>query len=396
MPNQIPKNIKAMGVVSFLNDASTDMIYPLIPIFLTKTLGASLPMVGLIEGIAETTASLLKVFSGWFSDKLKKRKLPAVLGYGLSMISKPMLAFATAPWHVLIVRFSDRFGKGMRQAPRDALIAESISPKHLGLAYGFHKMMDTLGAVAGPLLAFLLLPLFNENLRTLFLFSFVASFFALLTLIIFVKEQKKIKYTHAFPKFSLKILPVHYRLFLLAIAVFALGNSSDAFLFLRAADVGVPPFLVPILYALANIFFAGFAFPFGKLSDKIGPYKIMIGGYCVFALTYFLFATAASPITVWLLFPMYGIFSAMTESMQKTITVKISDPQIKGTMLGLTFTTLGVFQLPSSVIAGFLWERAGVETPFLFGSICALIAAGVLFYSFWLLKKSKPVLQQSN
>lgn len=382
MPNKLSKNVKVLGVVSFLNDASSDMVYPLIPIFLTKTLGASLSMVGLIEGIAESTASLLKVFSGWLSDKLHKRKPLTVAGYGLSMLAKPLLAFAQAPWHVLFVRFSDRFGKGLRQAPRDALIAESTQRAHLGFAYGFHKMMDTLGATIGPLLAMILLPVLNQNIRSLFLLSFVASALALVTLILFVKEKSNSQHSAALPKLSLKNLPRSYKIFLLAIAVFALGNFSDSFLFLRAQDVGISAVLIPLLYALSNLFFATFATPFGKLADRIGAPKIIIAGYFVFALTHAGFALFASPNTMWILFPLFGIFSAMTESVQKIIAVQTSDPDLKGTMLGLMHTTIGICQLPASLAAGILWDRFGVQAPFFFGSSTAIIAILLLCIAF--------------
>lgn len=380
MQLKIPKNVLMLGIVSLLNDASSDMVYPLIPIFLTTTLGASFVTVGIIEGIAETTASVLKVFSGWLSDKLHKRKPLTVLGYGLSMIAKPLLAFAQAPWHVLAVRFSDRVGKGIRTAPRDALIAESTNPKFLGLAYGFHKTMDTIGATLGPLLAFILLPILNENLRSLFLLSFVASFLALAALTLFVKEKKEYEHKHTPPKFSFKILPLPYKLFLAAIAIFALGNFSDAFLFLRAQNVGIAPELIPILYAISNIVFAGSATFFGRLADKIGPYKIMMGGYAIFALTHIGFATIASVSTVWLLFPMFGLFSAMTEGIQKIVAVKISDPELKGSMLGLMHTTIGLVQLPAGIIAGLLWEKINVSVPFFFSSITAGIAIIMMLF----------------
>lgn len=388
--------MKALGVVSFLNDASSDMVYPLIPIFLTKTLGASLPMVGLIEGIAESTASLLKVFSGWLSDKLRRRKPLTVLGYGLSMIAKPMLAFAQAPWHVLFVRFSDRFGKGLRQAPRDALIAESTQRTHLGFAYGFHKMMDTLGATAGPLLAMILLPLLNQNIRSLFLLSFVASALALVTLVLFVKEKSASQHSAAFPKLSLKNLPRSYKIFLLAIAVFALGNFSDSFLFLRAQDVGISAVLIPLLYALSNMFFAAFATPMGKLADRIGAPRVIMAGYLIFALTHVGFALFASQNTMWILFPLFGIFSAMTESVQKIIAVQTSDPDLKGTMLGLMHTTVGICQLPASLIAGILWARFGVHMPFFFGSAMAVIAIFLLFAAFYSTKNQTATLPQTR
>lgn len=393
---KLSKNVKALGLVSFLNDASSDMVYPLIPIFLTKTLGASFIMVGVIEGIAESTASLLKVFSGWLSDKWKKRKNLTVLGYTLSMIAKPLLALAQLPWHVLFVRFSDRFGKGLRQAPRDALIAESTQEAHLGYAYGFHKAMDTLGATVGPIIAILLLPILNNNLRSLFLFSFVASFLAVLTLMAFVREPHHTHSEKRFPKLSFKILPRSYKFFLAALAVFALGNFSDAFLFLRAQNVGIAAVFIPVLYALSNIFFAGFATPFGKLADRIGPHKIMIAGYGVFALTHLGFALVASPLTVWFLFPLFGIFSAMTESIQKTITVKISDNELKGTMLGLMHTTIGIFQLPASIIAGLLWDKINPRAPFFFGSSLTILALALLSFSFLLTKNQTATSQEAR
>lgn len=393
---KLSKNVKALGVVSFLNDASSDMIYPLIPIFLTKVLGASLPMVGLIEGVAESTASLLKVFSGWLSDKLRRRKPLTVIGYSLSAVSKPLLAFAQAPWHVLLVRFSDRFGKGIRQAPRDALIAESTDQKNLGFAYGFHKMMDTLGATAGPIIAVILLPVLNDDLRLLFLFSFVASFLAILTLVFFVREKRTGDFSRPLPKLSFKILPRSYKFFLLALAIFSLGNFSDSFLFLRSQNVGLSIALIPILYALSNLFFAGFATPFGKLADRIGPYKIIIIGYLIFAITHVGFALIASPLTVWFLFPLFGIFSAMTESIQKIVAVQTSDPLIKATSLGLMHTTIGVCQLPASVLAGVLWEKFGPRMPFFFGSATAIIAALILFSIFWITKNQKAILQASH
>jgi MFS family permease len=294
------------------------------------------------------------------------------------------------------VRFSDRFGKGLRQAPRDALIAESTQHAHLGFAYGFHKMMDTLGATIGPLLAMILLPVLNQNIRSLFLLSFVASAFALVTLILFVKEKSDSQHSTALPKLSLKNLPRSYKIFLLAIAVFALGNFSDSFLFLRAQDVGISAVLIPLLYALSNLFFATFATPFGKLADRIGAPKIIIGGYGVFALTHSGFALFASQNTMWILFPLFGIFSAMTESVQKIIAVQTSDPSLKGTMLGLMHTTIGICQLPASLAAGILWDRFGVQAPFFFGSSMAIIAMLLLCVAFWSSKNQTAILPQTR
>lgn len=385
---KLSKNVKALGVVSLLNDASSDMVYPLIPIFLTKTLGASYATVGLIEGIAESTASLLKVFSGWLSDRLRKRKLLIVFGYTLSAVSKPLLAFAQIPLHVLFVRFSDRIGKGLRTAPRDALIAESTDARSLGFAYGFHKAMDTLGATLGPVLAVIILPVLNNNLRTLFLLSFVASALAVLTLIFGVKETTDGAHRPVLPQLSLKLVPGPYRLFLFGIAVFAIANFSDAFLFLRAQEVGVATVLVPVLYALSNIFFAAFAAPIGKIADAIPPHKIMIAGYLVFALTHLGFAYAASPLTMWVLFPMFGLFSAMTDSIQKTITVHSAEPGVRGTLLGLMHTIIGICTFPASVIAGIVSEKFGAGAPFILSSMLAVVAAVILAYAFYSAKKS--------
>lgn len=388
MKHSLNKNVRALGMVSLLNDASSDMLYPLIPLFLTKTLGASVPFVGLIEGVAQATASIVKLFSGWLSDKLGRRKSLTVIGYALSMISKPLLALATSPWHVLLVRFSDRFGKGIRQAPRDALIAESTPKDILGYAFGFHKMMDTVGATIGPILALILLPILDGNLRALFLLSFVASFFALITLIVFVKEPPLAhRAPVSLPKLSWRILPPRYQFFLIAIGVFAIANSSEAFLFLRASDVGVPTMLIPLLYALSNTVFALLATPFGRLADRMSPDIIIRSGFLVFALAYVGFALFATPLTMWLLFPLIGVFSAMTESLQKTINVQITDPRIKGTMLGLMHTITGIGQLPASIIAGLLWGHVGAESPFLFGAGLAIVAALILERCFSSAKK---------
>lgn len=388
---RLSKNVVFLGIVSLLNDMSSDMVYPLIPLFLTQELHASLAMVGLIEGIAESTASLLKVFSGWLSDRWRNRKKLTVAGYGLSMIAKPLLAFAQAPWHVLAVRFSDRFGKGIRQAPRDALIAESTPPGALGHAFGFHKAMDTLGATLGPLLALALLPALDGSFRKLFLLSFVASFFAVLTLAIFVREKPDGRGAGELPKLSLKRLPRPYRFLLLGLGLFSLANFSDAFLFLRAQNLGIAPMYIPLLYALSNFCFAALASPFGKLADRVGPMTVLIGGYGVFILSRLGFAAAHDAWTMLFLFPLFGLFSAMTESLSKTAAVQISDPAMKGTMLGLMHTVVGITQLPASLIAGAAWERSGPQTPFMISAVLALIAVLVLIFAFGKTKTQSTV-----
>src|SRR3989338_2991129 len=285
----LSKNVIVMGVVSFLNDLSSDMIFPFIPIFLTSVLGATATFVGLVEGVADSTASILKLFSGRLSDYMRRRKPFVVFGYALSAIAKPILAAASAPWHVLVVRFIDRVGKGTRDAPRDALLSLSTEKKNIGRAFGFHRGMDTLGAAFGPILAFFLLPVLHNDLRTLFLFSFVASFIAVVILKIFVREVRNHADETLRPKIEFKYFGVPFIIFLIAATIFALGRSSDAFLLLRAQGVGFSLMLLPILYFVFNITLALVSTPVGILSDRFGHRNTFMIGMLLFSLTYFLF-----------------------------------------------------------------------------------------------------------
>ncbi|MGB2989242.1 MAG: MFS transporter [Candidatus Zixiibacteriota bacterium] len=251
---KIPKNILVLGLVSFLTDASSEMIYPLLPLFLSDVLGSSMLFIGLIEGVAESTASILKIFSGWLSDRLGKRKLLVALGYGISSAGKPILSVVTAGWHVLLLRFGDRFGKGVRTSPRDALIADSASEERRGLAYGFHRAMDSAGAVVGPLLAFLLLPLVNENYRVLFLIASIPAVLAVLILILFVKEGKSFKEKiTSLTRPKLSDFGPKFRIFIVGVVLFSLGNSSDAFLFIRAKGLNVELVHIPILWLILHL-----------------------------------------------------------------------------------------------------------------------------------------------
>lgn len=374
----LSRNVISMGLVSFLNDLSSDMIFPFIPIFLTSVLGASLTFVGLVEGLADATASVLKIASGWFSDKVRKRKPFAVIGYSLSAVAKPMLAFVMAPWHVLVVRFLDRVGKGTRDAPRDALISFSVDRKLYGRAFGFHRGMDTLGAALGPLIAVAVLPLIANDLRTLFLLSFVASFFAVLILVIFVREVKPVSMVAVeFKPVKFRELGAPFFVFLGIATFFSLGRVSDAFLILQAKNVGIALALLPILYFVANITYAISSTPLGMLGDKIGKRWVWTIGLIILSFTYFGFAFLPIASAMWMLFILYGFYSALTEGVAKAIVADLVIPEVRGTAFGVFNAFTGAALLPGSVIFGFLAERLGTSFAFSYGAFFAFFAAAL-------------------
>lgn len=379
---RLSKNVISMGTVSFLNDLSSDMIFPYIPIFLTSVLGASATFVGLIEGLADATAGILKIFSGRLADKLKRYKILVVFGYGLSAIAKPLLAIAQAPWHALSVRFIDRVGKGTRDAPRDALISFSTEKKDVGRAFGFHRSADTLGASLGPLLAFVILPLLNNNLRSLFLLSFVASFLAVLILQIFVKEVKPNEAVQLKPaeigRFSFKGLGAPFIIFLVAATIFSLGKASEAFLLLRAQSVGVSLALLPIIYFVYSITFSLFSAPAGILADKIGHRNTFMIGMLFFSSTYFLFAKVSGAFIIWILFAVYGLYSALTDGVGRAIVADLVEENHRGTAYGIYNAFTGIALLPASLIFGFFWDKFSPSFSFSYGAIMGL-AAFVMF-----------------
>jgi len=374
----LSRNVISMGTVSFLNDLSSDMIFPFIPIFLTSVLGAGAAFVGLVEGVADATASLLKIFSGRLSDKLKVRKPFAVFGYSLSALSKPLLAFALAPWHVLAVRLLDRVGKGTRDAPRDALISFSCEKKDVGRAFGFHRSADTMGAALGPLLAFVILPFIQNDLRTLFLLSFVASFISVVILWTLVKEVKNHADEMELPRFDLKTLGLPFLIFLISATIFSLGRASEAFLLLRAQNVGVAIALLPIIYFVYNFTFAVLSTPAGILSDKIGHRNTFMLGILIFSGTYFLFARTGSLWGIWALFAVYGFYSAFTEGVGKAIVADLIEPRLRATAYGVYNAFTGFAALPASVVFGILWDKFGPAFSFRYGAFLG-IAAFVIF-----------------
>ncbi len=372
-----------LGLVSFLTDASSDMIYPVLPLFLSDVLGSSTLFIGLIEGVAESTASILKIFSGWLSDKLGKRKFLVGLGYGLSAVGKPVLSIATAGWHVLMLRFVDRFGKGVRTSPRDALIADSSPEERRGLSYGFHRAMDSAGAVVGPLLAFLFLPLVNKNYRILFLIASVPAMLAVLILILFVKERKRLKEkVTRLAKPGLSRFDPKFKIFLLGATIFTLGNSSDAFLFLRAKDLNIDLVYIPILWLVLNLVYALVASPAGALSDKIGRKNLIISGLLVYTLVYLGFAFATRSIHVWILFGIYGLYYGLANGTMRAYVADLVGEERRATAFGVYHGAVGLTALPASLIFGWLWQSVGVSVAFGFGAGLALLA--VLIFRFGL------------
>ncbi len=376
----IRKNVIVLGVASFFTDISSEMLYPIIPIFLTSVLGAPMSVVGLIEGIAESTASVLKAFSGWLSDRTGRRRPFVVSGYTLSSFAKPLLYFAYAWPAVLLSRFLDRLGKGLRTSPRDAMIADSTDASFRGKAFGLHRALDTFGAILGPLLAIYFLTVLKEDLRIVFLIAFVPAGLAVLTLIFFLKETPVLRDAkNGIKKIDLKVFGPDFKRFLFASAIFALGNSSDAFLVVRSKQLGLSLILVILAYVLYNITYAAFSTPFGILSDRWPRKNVMIIGYIVFAAVYAAFGFAKGPNMVWILFFIYGFYMAMTDGVGKALVSDMVAKERVATALGLYHFVLGTFAFFASLVAGLLWVKIGVAAPFIYGAIMAAASSVILF-----------------
>jgi len=372
-----------MGLVSFFNDVASEMIYPIVPIFLTSILGAPASIVGLIEGIAESTASILKIISGWFSDKLQKRKPFVIVGYSLSSISKAILGFAFSWPLVLAARFIDRFGKGTRTSARDALITESSLPSNRGRSFGFHRTLDTLGAVVGPLAAILLLYLLGNNFRLIFFLAVIPSTVGVILLIFYVKEKKKESAKQESVKLNWGNFNRSFKFFLFISIIFAIGNSSDAFLILRAKNLGLSITLTILAYTLFNFTYALFSTPAGIISDKIGPKKVLLSSFLLFSFVYLFFGLINQGLFLWLLFPIYGIYMALNEGIGKAYISNLVPQGRSGTAFGIYQTTIGLCTFFASLIAGLLWTYVNIKAPFIFGAGMALIAT----ISFFLLEK---------
>ncbi len=375
----ITGNILIFGLVSFLTDFSSEMIYPLLPVFLTTVLGAGPAFLGIIEGVAESTASLLKLVSGIISDRVGDRKNLVLSGYGISSLARPLIAAATGPLAVLFIRFADRIGKGIRTSPRDALIADSVDPAHRGKAYGFHRSMDHAGAIVGPLAATFLLASVTSSLRAVFWLSAIPGVLAVLLIIFKVREveRKRVSsdgsFLRAFPKGRL-------RTYIIILFIFTLGNSSDAFLLLKAGQLGVKPVIIPLLWAFFHVVKMSASMPFGALSDRVGRRSIIVSGWVVYALAYVGFAFATSELHIWLLFAFYGLFYGLTEGVEKALLTDIAGPGERGSAFGWYNFAVGIGALPASLLFGLIWQGVSPVAAFGFGACLALVAALLLLF----------------
>jgi len=373
----ITRNVLVLGLVSLLTDVSSEMIYPLLPLFLVSVLGAGPAFLGAIEGVAESTAALLKLVSGVVSDRVRRRKPLVLAGYGLSALARPLVALAATPAFVLGVRFCDRIGKGVRTSPRDALIADSVGPELRGRAYGFHRSMDHAGALLGPLVAAGLLGWFAFDLRTVFWCAAVPGLLAVLLIAGGVREVPR----PPLPKRSAGKLSLPHgqlRTYLLILLLFTLGNSSDAFLLLRAGELGVTPARLPLLWAFFHLIKMGSVFPFGALSDRIGRRGVIVAGWGVYAAAYLGFALATSELHIWLLFAGYGLFYGLTEGAEKALVADLAIPSERGAAFGWFNAAIGLGALPASLLFGVLWQWYGPLAAFGCGAALAGVAAVLL------------------
>lgn len=369
----VERNIFFVGLTSFLTDTTTKMIYAVMPLFLLS-LGATKTELSLIEGIAESTASVIKALSGWWSDKLRKNKPFMIIGYAFTAILSPLFSFVASPLQVLIIRFAERVGKGVRTAPRDGLIAASSEDGTKGKSFGFHKAMDNSGAIIGPLLAAGILWIFPSNYRLVFLLAAIPGLLGLINIICFVKEAKSERLA-PLGKITLKDFPKKYYAFLGIIFIFTLGNSTDALLLVKASDIGIKDSLVPMIYLIFYAVSVVFSVPAGILSDKIGRERLIIFGYLLYSILYFGFGRTNSISMLVMLFALYGLYSAATDGVQKALVSDLIPKEKRGTGLGIYNSLVGITLLPASVIAGLLYDKVNNSVPFYYGSIMALIAA---------------------
>lgn len=366
-------NIVILGLVSFFTDIGTEMVYPILPLYLTTVLGASPAIIGVMEGIAESLASILKLASGMIADKYDNKKQLAFIGYLASFFNKVIILFSVSWTGVLLARIVDRFGKGIRTAPRDALVAESAKNGELGAAYGLHKAFDMLGASIGILLAFLLMTSYGaDGFRNIFMLSMIPAIIGPLC-VLFVKGGKK-KSEPKKLEFQWKALDTRLKLFLVVIFIFTLGNSSNSFILLRAYHAGFSSTNAILLYFVFNLVASLLSVPIGKLSDRIGRKYTLPAGYFLYGVVYLGIGLLSSEAAFWGLFAVYGVSTALTAGGERALIAEIAPPNLKGSALGLHSAIVGIGLLPASVIAGILWEAAGQAAPFVLGGCLALFA----------------------
>jgi MFS family permease len=377
-------NVAVLGGVSLFTDISSEMLYPLVPIFLTTVLGAPVAALGLIEGAAEGTANVLKIFSGWWSDRTGRRKPFVIGGYGLSAFSKPLLALAAGWPFVLLMRLADRSGKGLRSAARDALIADYTGEKDRGKAFGLHRAMDSMGAVLGPLLALWFMSHYGESpeaYRKVFLWAFLPA--ALGVMLLFIVKERPFSAKFKKPSFGWGIFNKDLKVFLLVNLVFYLGNSSDAFLILRAKDMGLSMVTVILAYVLYNLVYSLASLPAGILADRLGKRRVFFIGLLVFSAVYFGFALLGDPKWIWMLFAVYGLYTAMTDGVGKAYVSVLVGESHRATALGAYNMIAGLAGFLASLAAGLLWTALGPQAAFIYGGAAAALAAAL----FWVLVK---------
>jgi MFS family permease len=376
-------NVGGLAGTSFLNDTASEMAYPLLPLFLVGVLGAGPAFLGIVEGIAESTASLVKLGGGFLSDRVGRRKVLVVWGYGIASLIRPLLAAAALPWQVLVIRFTDRVGKGIRSAPRDALLVDSVPPERTGTAFGLHRAADHAGSVLGPLLAAGILLLAPGRLRVVFALTLVPG---VLTLLLLLKAVREIPpkgggaptVASSTPPTSLRALGPTFPLYLGVLLLFTLGNASDAFLLLRAQDLGVPAAAIPLLWGGFHLSKMVWNVPGGMLADRYRPLPMIVGGWLLYAGVYAGFAAAGTPWQVWALFAIYGLFYGLTESPEKALVAELAPSQLRGRAFGVFHFAVGLGALPASLLFGALWQWKGASTAFAAGAGFALAAALLL------------------
>lgn len=390
------KNVFYVGLLSFFGGISQDVFSPILPIYLTSVLGFDKAFVGIAEGIVTASANVFKVIAGFVSDKFKKQKPIIFAGYFLSMLARPLLAIVTSGFGVIGLRLLDGSGKGIKDPAKDVLIAGSAAKETRGKSFGIARMLDTLGSVAGPLVLFGLLYFWQSSpllYHYILLFAAVPLLITLVVLVTKVKETQRVVAPANAKPVSKEKLPAVFYLFLTIVIVFTLGNSSDAFLILRAKGLGVPLLFIPLVIALFNLVYAAAAVPFGSLSDRIGRIPTMLIGWSAYALVYLGFGLASNALMIWLLYACYGIYYATNEGVAKALLADMVGPGHRGRAFGLYGTTVGLATLPASFFAGYLWDKFGAAVPFYFGAGMSAVAAVLLFI---FAKRLRPAAQSSS
>ncbi len=382
---RLHRNVKLLGWASCLNDIASEMIYPLMPQFLIGVLGGNRFHLGLIEGVADSTASLLKLFAGAWSDRLGSRRRFVIAGYALAALSRPVMSIITAPWHLFLTRLSDRVGKGVRTSPRDALIADSSDPDMRGRAFGFQRSMDHVGAALGPVLATAFLWAWPGQLRTMFALTLIPGLIVVAMLLFGLRETRSAAPSPPaaepeppLPRLTWRPLGRRFQLYLVSLVIFTLGNSSDAFLLVRAGELGVPTALLPTLWFVFHVVKSGGNLLGGRLVDAIGPRTPILAGWLIYALVYAAFGYASAAWQVWLFFICYGAFYALSEPAEKTLVADLVGAERRGLAFGWYNFAIGISALPASLLFGGLYQWFGPQVAFGTGAALALAAAAML------------------